>query len=316
MAAESQAKLLIVSAQPPWYTMDHASAKEFTCDSVANLYLDIHKAMTKEIRGLIPPWWVQWPENLLLNPKSVTMTKIAKASVLNCMQFPQNPSASLVRALMDLVDLEAGNEFKTVRDGEGDRGGVKCVLLMTNNYLAYYLPPQSLQPKNALRIVPTVTYWHEDTMWWQDASTSNVATYTVPLNIASDKSSYFIQEVLAVPGLKSLELLRSIVGDRFTFWDIALELPVHPDAVTPKSEPMDTGAFNESEVPHGPSMWHNVGGLPDYNLTYRFGRARPKIGTSGNDMLRSTRTCPGARDSVGISGQGANAGDPEPMEVD
>ncbi|KAJ8411151.1 hypothetical protein AAFF_G00171570 [Aldrovandia affinis] len=164
--------------------MDHASAKEFTCDSIANPYLDVHKAMTKEIRGLIPPWWVQRPENLLLNPKSVTMTKIAKASVLNCMQFPQNPSASLVRALMDLVDLEGGNEFKTVRDGEGDRGGAKCMLLMTNNYLAYYLPPQSLQPKNALRIVPTVTYWHEDTMWWQDASTSNVATYTIPLKIA------------------------------------------------------------------------------------------------------------------------------------
>ncbi|KAF0029329.1 hypothetical protein F2P81_018434 [Scophthalmus maximus] len=62
-----------------------------------------------------------------------------------------------------------------------------------------------------------------------------VGTYTtvIPKTESDSLRSYFVQEVLFTPGLKSLKLLRQIAGTMFDFWDMTLEMPTHIRALAP-----------------------------------------------------------------------------------
>ncbi|KAL3972468.1 hypothetical protein ACER0C_025817 [Sarotherodon galilaeus] len=58
-----------------------------------------------------------------------------------------------------------------------------------------------------------------------------LGTYTV--NLMCGTAAYFMQQVLVVPGAESLELLKDVTGNKYHFWDMSLEVPTHPDALTP-----------------------------------------------------------------------------------
>lgn len=148
-------------------------------------------------------------------------------------KLPQKPSSSLLLALMDLVEMEGGNDFASMPNV--DRAGLKDVLLAYGNYMTFYVPKKALVSTSGKKVIPVVTQYSEKhNLFYYDSRRSMIGTYTViiPKTQESLGKSYFVQEVLFVPGLQSLELLKEATMNKYEFWDMALEMPTHPTALT------------------------------------------------------------------------------------
>ncbi|CAL8337508.1 unnamed protein product [Lota lota] len=146
----------------------------------------------------------------------------------------QKPSRLLLLALMDLVDIEGGNNFESM--ASVDKAGLKHVLLAYGNYTTFYIPNKELISTNGKKVIPVVTqYSAKHNLVSYDTSRSMICTYTVvmPTTGEGNGKSYFVQEVLFVPGLESPELLKRVMGNKFEFWDMTLEVPTHFTALTP-----------------------------------------------------------------------------------
>ncbi|KAK2812690.1 hypothetical protein Q5P01_000991 [Channa striata] len=101
-----------------------------------------------------------------------------------------------------------------------DRAGLKHVLLIYGT-TPHYLPNEELRNRRKKRtVIPVVTQYSEKhNLVRYDARRSMVGTYSVviPRSENDSRRSYFVQEVLFAPGVKSLKLLREIAGTMFDF---------------------------------------------------------------------------------------------------
>lgn len=150
-----------------------------------------------------------------------TTRKITRDMVIDDIgSFKQNPSRALLRALMDILDIEA-NELECM--STDDRAGMKQLLLALKNYTLFYIPSNELKATaDNKKIIPVFTLWSEKDVELElrlcDRPRSMLGTYTVQL--MCETSAYFMQQVLVVPGVKSLELLKDITGNKYHFWDM------------------------------------------------------------------------------------------------
>ncbi|KAL3991788.1 pentatricopeptide repeat domain-containing protein 2 [Sarotherodon galilaeus] len=215
----------VVTDKPAWYSDEQKDSRAFTCADTVGLFDQVAEAMTVK-------------ESMLSEKckafQHKTTRKIVRDMVIEDIgRFKQNPSKSLLTALMDIMDLRAdGLECMSTED----RAGMKQLMLALKNYTLFYIPTTALKSAAEDRVViPVVTMWsHMDKeleLRFCDKPRSMLGTYTV--NLMSGSAAYFMQQVLIVPGVQSLNLLKAITGDKYEFWDMSLEVPTHPDALTP-----------------------------------------------------------------------------------
>lgn len=215
----------IVAEQPPWYfTSDYKDS--FTCKRTQGLFDKVVDLMMSKQQALSD-------REKRYKPK--TIYKIIRNMVIkDAITIQQQPSRSLLLALMDLVDIESGRCLESMADV--DKAGLKHVILAYGNYRTFYIPTKELISTKGKKVIPVVTqYSDKHNFFYCDSSRSMIGTYTV-LFLTKGKNnvkSYFIQEVLFVPGHESLVLLKSVTGNKFEFWDMALEVPTHSTALTP-----------------------------------------------------------------------------------
>lgn len=168
--------------------------------------------------------------------KPQTVQKMIRDNVLDHAHvIRQEPSRTLLMALMDVIDIYGTNDAEYI--SHHDRAGVRELMLATRNYMLYYISETQLNKDRHKdrRIIPVATYCHNaKEICFYDKERSMVGTYVVNISRnKDDAAAYFMQQVLYVPGPKSLELLQAIVGVSVDFWDMALEVPTHPHALTP-----------------------------------------------------------------------------------
>ena len=87
---------------------------------------------------------------------------------------------------------------------------------------------------------------------------SMIGTYTVVIPTTATGGgikSYFIQEVLFVPGYQSLNVLKAVTGTKFEFWDLTLEVPTHSTALTPSFQQIQP--FQLLHTEDGKPLTHN-----------------------------------------------------------
>lgn len=88
------------------------------------------------------------------------------------------PSHSLLLALMDLVDIVGGNGLDSVANV--DKAGLKHVLLAHGNYMGLYVPNKDMISENGKRVIPVVTHYKENhSLVFYDVTRSMLGTYTV-----------------------------------------------------------------------------------------------------------------------------------------
>lgn len=216
----------IVADHPPWYyKSDYKDV--FTCKSTQGLFDKVvHLMMCKQ----------QALSEREKRYKPKTIYKIIRDMVIkdsNTIQ-EQQPSRLLLLALMDLVDIESGTGFESM--SAVDKAGVKHVLLAHGNYTNFFIPTKELISPKGKKVIPVVTQYSEKHNFvYCDSNRSMIGTYTVgiPKNGKGNGKSYFVQEVLFVPGPESLDLLKTVTGSMFEFWDLTLEVPTHSTALTP-----------------------------------------------------------------------------------
>lgn len=115
-----------------------------------------------------------------------------------------------------------------------DRAGLKDVLLAYGNYTTYYVTKKALVSTSGKKVIPVVTQYSEkNKLFYYDSRRSMIGTYLIPTTGKSTGKSYFVQDVLCVPGLRSRELLKEATMNKYEFWDMALEMPTHPTVLTP-----------------------------------------------------------------------------------
>ena len=166
--------------------------------------------------------------------KKINVMKIIKLKTLEKAKKLKWTSPELVKALMDLFELQHCDGFRCFSDtAQVDRAGIKHELLAEHNYVLFYLPAKHLLG-GIKPIIPVVTYNTElNNVWYLDNIITTFATYSVPLGLFGNMPSYFIQEVLALQDRDTLNALKLMVGHLFEFWDLSLEVPTHCEALTP-----------------------------------------------------------------------------------
>ncbi|KAE8280247.1 hypothetical protein D5F01_LYC20801 [Larimichthys crocea] len=110
----------------------------------------------------------------------------------------QKPSLSLLLVLMDLVDMEGGNDFESI--ASVDKAGVKHVLLAYRNYMSFYIPKKELMCTTGKKVVPVVTQYSEKHHFFHcDKPRSMVGTYVVslPATRTGEEDCYFVQDLRA-----------------------------------------------------------------------------------------------------------------------
>lgn len=213
---------IIVTDLPPWYTkMDHLDV--FTCEETRGLFECVITMMLDKQRLLAAESDTNWYQ-------TKTKQKLMKNAIIQDIAIiKQKPSKALLIALMDIVDIEGGNDLECVLDD--DKAGLKQLLLALSNYTLFYIPQKEFTSRDGRKVIPVVTHYSQShNLRLYDKERSMIGTYMV--NIPGG-TSYFMQQVLFVPGYESLELLRRVTGNRYDFWDLALEVPTHVEAVTP-----------------------------------------------------------------------------------
>ena len=215
----------IVADHPPWYyKSDYKDV--FTCKSTQGLFDKVVDLMMCKQQALSE-------REKRYKPK--TIYKIIRDMVIkDSNTIQQQPSHLLLLALMDLVDIESGTGVDSMSGL--DKAGLKHVLLAYGNYTNFYIPTKELISPKGKKVIPVVTqYSDKHNFVYCDRNRSMIGTYTVgiPTNGKGNGKSYFVQEVLFVPGLGSLELLKTVTGSMFDFWDLTLEVPTHSTALTP-----------------------------------------------------------------------------------
>lgn len=212
---------------PPW-RVERPVDRPFTCVRTDGLLEDVSRAMTKktvESAGSLKAY-----QNTVV--RKLVRDAIIDAASHNDTLFKQKPSKSLLYALMDLVDMQ-GAELECM--STEDRAGIKQFRASLMNYTLFYIPNKTLRAMSNNRIVvPVATMWEHtsaEELRFCDEARSRLATYAVLLDSAS--STYFMQQVMAVPSLQCLKVLQAAAGDQYHFWDMSAEVPTHPDALTP-----------------------------------------------------------------------------------
>lgn len=222
---EDKTPKFIVTEHPPWYLVsDYKDG--FNCESTQGLFDKVANMMVCKQVNLSEREKSYKPKNIY---KTIRSKVIRDADAIQ-----QKPSRSLLLALMDLVDIEGGNDFESM--ASVDKAGLKHVLLAYSNYTTFYIPNKELISANGKKVIPVVTQYSEKhNLVYYDSSRSMIGTYTVviPTTGKGNETLYFVQEVLFVPGLKSLNLLEEVTGNKFEFWDMTLEVPTHLTALTP-----------------------------------------------------------------------------------
>ncbi|TKS65579.1 hypothetical protein D9C73_028404 [Collichthys lucidus] len=142
--------------------------------------------------------------------KPKNLFKIIRTMVIeNADTIQQKPSLSLLLALMDLVDMEGGDDFESVESV--DKAGVKHVLLAYRNYMSFYIPKKELMCTTGKRLFRwSRSTLRETPLLPSRQAQSMVGTYVVllPATRTGEEDCYFVQEVLFVPGPESLDLLK------------------------------------------------------------------------------------------------------------
>ncbi|XP_044069418.1 uncharacterized protein LOC122884086 [Siniperca chuatsi] len=215
----------IVTEHPNWYSK--LKYKDvFNCESTQELFNTVADLMVCKQDELSEREKRYKPKNIY---KSIRDMVLQDAEAIQ-----QKPSVLLLRALMDLVDIQGGNDFDSI--ASVDKAGIKHLLLGCGKYTAFYIPNKELVSPNGKKVIPVVTQYSEThNLIFYDSSRSMIGTYIVemPKTGKANGNSYFLQEVLFVPGLESLELLKGVTGNKFEFWDMALEVPTHLTALIP-----------------------------------------------------------------------------------
>ncbi|KAJ8009876.1 hypothetical protein DPEC_G00068730 [Dallia pectoralis] len=222
---EDNSPKFIVTECPPWYLTSDKKC-EFHCEGTLGLFDEVVNLMMSKHEKLSEKEKRYKPKNGF---KTIRNMVIRDAATIH-----QKPSHSLLLALMDLVDITGGNDLESM--ASVDKAGLKHILLAYSNYTAFYIPTKELIGTNGRKLIPVVTQYSEQhNLTYYDSSRSLVGTYTVviPTSQKVNGNSYFVQEVLFVPGLKSLELLKRVTGNKFEYWDMTLEVPTHLTALTP-----------------------------------------------------------------------------------
>lgn len=149
-------------------------------------------------------------------------------------KLKQQPSPSLLCAIMDVLDFfEGENELRSVKDS--DLAGVKQLLLTEGNYTCSYIPNSELKT-NGKKTIPIVTHFADSSNFtYYDKKRSMVGTYAVGLigTESGNSKVYFLQQALHVPNYNSMNLLKTIIGDKYELWDMSLEIPTHMKSLTP-----------------------------------------------------------------------------------
>lgn len=179
----------VVTDQPAWYS-DAQDSCAFTCADTVGLFKQVAEAMAVK-------------ESMLSGKckafQNKTTRKLIRDMVIEDIgRFKQNPSKTLLVALMDIMDVQSnGLECMSTED----RAGVKQLMLAFRNYTLFYIPATTLKSAAEGRVViPVVTMWsHCDKdfeLRFCDKPRSMLGTYTVKL--MSESYTYFMQQVLIV----------------------------------------------------------------------------------------------------------------------
>lgn len=118
-----------VTECPPWYlTSDYKDV--FSCKTSKGLFEAVAKLMVSNQSMLSEQAKRYSPKNIYKTIRDMVINQSEK--------LQQNPSPSLLLALMDLVEMEGGNDFVSMPNV--DRAGLKDVLLAYGNYMTFYVP--------------------------------------------------------------------------------------------------------------------------------------------------------------------------------
>ena len=123
----------VVTEQPPWY-LTSKSKDFFSCKSTEGHFEEVVNLMMSGKHQLVD-------REKQFKPKTICRT-IKDVLIKDIGAIQQRPSKSLLLALMDLVDIEGGNEFESVINR--DKAGIKSVLLAGGNYTMLYIPQKEL----------------------------------------------------------------------------------------------------------------------------------------------------------------------------
>ena len=215
----------IVTGKPKWYN-DSSYKDVFACASAQGLFDSVADLMVCKQAELSE-------SEQRRNPTNIHKT-IRDKVLQNAKYIRQEPSVELLRALMDLVDVEGGNGFDCVANV--DKVGMKHLLIASGNYTVFYVPQKELKNPNGKKVIPVVTQsFGTHNIMLYDKHRSMIGTYIVQMpQIGEDHGkTFFLQEVLFVPGHKSLELLKVVTCNKYEFWDMALEMPTDLKALMP-----------------------------------------------------------------------------------
>lgn len=124
----------IVTEHPPWYlNSDHEDV--FGCESTQGLF---DKVVTLMIRNQ------ERVSQRATGFKPKTIYKTIRSMVIGeADTIEQKPTRSLLLALMDLVDIEGGNDLEPMPSL--DKAGIKHLLLAYGNYTNFYVPKNELK---------------------------------------------------------------------------------------------------------------------------------------------------------------------------
>lgn len=140
---EDKTLTYIVTDHPPWYlTSDYKDV--FSCESKQGLFAKVDLMMCKQVA----------PSEREKTYKTIRSMVIRDADTIQ-----PHSSRSLLLALMDLVNIEGGNDFGSM--ASVDKAGLKHVLLAYGNYMAFYIPNKDLISTNVKKVIPVVTQYSE-----------------------------------------------------------------------------------------------------------------------------------------------------------
>ena len=165
--------------------------------------------------------------------KERNMMSLIKTRALEKAERLKHTSLDLIKAQMDLFEIRHCRSLLCFSDSaQVDRAGIKHELQSRDDFVLFYLPAKSLV-EGAKTVVPVVTYSKPNNVCYLNRAVSTIATYFVRTGLFCGYPTYFVQEVLALEGRETLDALKLTAGNSYEFWDLSLEVPTHPDALTP-----------------------------------------------------------------------------------
>lgn len=243
--ADHRPLVLMVDPKPPWYKDMYTTTQcpndmmEFSYGKCANPTTVFDK-MVRRIRRLATKNQHRMPlEDVDAIYRDIRHEIIQTRDL--------SMSVTLVKALLDIVELSLWGGFESILDVDDGAGLKQCILSQTN-YTMYYTVPDIMNKCYPGCIVIPVAIHDPTNVYMAAMERSMLGTYKVGLGAAED-GNIFLQQVLVVPSDRSLDTLSKVLGSRFHLWNMTLEMPCNAAAACPMLIPMSTNDVPRPSTP-------------------------------------------------------------------